>query len=267
MKAFINPDWRILTIGDGDLSFSRAIHQTYKPKLLTATVLDSHPMLTEKYGAEHLTYLTEQGVRVITEFDLTRPSTWQGIQKKYDLVLFQFPLIPGFKSQADFQKVRDVFGEDFSVNTLNRRLLRKYLEYSFRYWLSLDGARLACISSKDVKPYIEWNIEHQIASGLPIELKGSLEFDIHAFPGYRIRNVDRDKHVKGTAGRSYFWSDSDKVELSLEPFIPLIGNACQLCHAGPFITALEQEEHEKSRKHQRMLDFDRQWQTYLKDEK
>lgn len=267
MKTFINSDWRILTIGDGDLSFSRAIHQTYKPKLLTATVLDSIQLLTEKYGAEHLDYLSEQGVRVITEFDLTRPSTWQGIQNKYDLVLFQFPLIPGFKSQVEFQKVRDVFGEDFSVNTLNRRLLRKYLEFSFGFWLAPEGARLACISSKDVKPYIEWNIEQQIAVGLPIELKGSIEFDIHAFPGYRIRNVDRDKHVKDTAGRSYFWSDRDELDLPLQPYIPLTSNACHLCHAGPFTTESEQEEHEKSRKHLRMLDFDRQWQAYLKHEK
>lgn len=267
MKNIINPDWRVLTIGDGDLSFSRAIYQTYKPKLLTATVLDNPKELVKKYGAEHMDYLSSQGVRVLTEFDLTRPSTWQNVSKKYDLILFQFPLIPGFKSRSEFQKVRDVFGEDFSVNTLNRRLLRKYLEFSFKYWLSPEGERLACISSKDVKPYIEWNIEEQIAFGLPIELKGSVPFDIHAFPGYRIRNVDRDKHVKDTAGRSYFWSDREELELTLEPYIPLVGNACHLCHAGPFATASEQEEHENSKKHKRMLDFDRQWQTYLKHHK
>lgn len=230
-------------------------------------MLDNKHELADKYDTEHLDYLSAQGVRVITEFDLTRPSTWQGIEKKYDVVLFQFPLIPGFKSHIEFQKVREVFGEDFSVNTLNRRLLRKYLEFSFKHWLAPDGARIASISSKDVKPYIEWNIEEQVAAGLAIKLKGSVPFDIHAFPGYRIRNVDRDKHVKDTSGRSYFWSDREELELPLEEYVPLMGNVCRLCHAGPFITASEQEEHESSKKHKRMVDFDRQWQTYLKQPK
>ena len=36
----INPNWRILTVGDGDLSFSHALLTHYHPKQLTATVFD-----------------------------------------------------------------------------------------------------------------------------------------------------------------------------------------------------------------------------------
>ncbi|NVK24991.1 MAG: hypothetical protein HWE10_08690, partial [Gammaproteobacteria bacterium] len=41
---------------------------------------------------------------------------------------------------------------------------------------------------------------------------------------------------------------------------------CDLCGAGPFATELERVEHQASKKHQRMLDFDRQWQNYLSAE-
>jgi hypothetical protein len=75
----INKEWSVLTIGDGDLSFSRSIFDNFQPKKLTATVLDSVTELTNKYGSENLDYLQQQrdgalslvDCQVITEFDIT----------------------------------------------------------------------------------------------------------------------------------------------------------------------------------------------------
>ena len=46
---YINPKWRILTIGDGDLSFSVSLLKNYQPRALTATVFDSQLSLSTKY--------------------------------------------------------------------------------------------------------------------------------------------------------------------------------------------------------------------------
>lgn len=260
---YIDPQWRILTVGDGDLSFSEALFRTYNPKLLTATVLDTRQTLLDKYSDNSLQALEQLGVRVITEFDITRPSTWSAIQSKYDLVIFQFPLVPGIKSKQQYNLMHQHFGADFSINTLNRRLLRKFLQFSFSYLLSPQGARLAYISSKDVKPYTEWNIEDQIAKGLDCSFLGSEAFYVEQFKGYQIRNVDRDKHVKQTKSLTYVWSDIAQPKLDLTTFHSVGSTGCEICRAGPFATEQEKQAHQASAKHTRMADFDRQWQAYL----
>ena len=263
----INPNWRILTVGDGDLSFSLSLQRHYAPLQLTATVFDSETELLEKYNTDNLLQLKQAGVDVITEFDVTNKNTWQHIHAQYDVVIFQFPLIPGVKSKQEFEALKANYGDDFSINTLNRRLLRKFLTHSFTHFLAPKGARLACISSKDVKPYIEWNIESQLHVNLGIEFLGSEVFEIGDFPGYRIRNVDRDKHVKNTGARSYFWSDAPHSTLALTPFHLLDEPCCQVCRAGPFVTEQEKTAHDTSKKHARMMDYNRQWQQYLALEK
>jgi len=37
---YLNPDWTILTVGDGDLSFSNALYRHIKPKKLVASTYD-----------------------------------------------------------------------------------------------------------------------------------------------------------------------------------------------------------------------------------
>lgn len=260
---YINPTWRILTVGDGDLSFSESVFRTFRPKLLTATVFDNKETLLEKYQDNSFHALEQLGVKVITGFDITRPSTWDGIQAKYDLVIFQFPLVPGIKSKKQFELIRQEFGDDFSINTLNRRLLRKFLQLSFGFILSPKGARLAYISSKDVKPYTEWNIEDQLSKGLDCQFLGSEAFYTGQFDGYQIRNVDRDKHVKETKSLTYVWSDKLQQQLQLSPFQSVGTSGCEICRAGPFATEQEKLAHQASAKHKRMADFDRQWQSYL----
>lgn len=260
---FIDPSWRILTVGDGDLSFSQSLFNRFKPVKLTATVLDSEVDLLNKYGQNSLADLQLAGVEVITQLDITDPTCWLKLQPVYDVVIFQFPLVPGFKAKEQFQAMQDKFGADFSVNTLNRRLLRKFLQAGFQYFLSAKGARLAYISSKDVKPYIEWNIEDQLHKGLDINYLGSQPFDVKVFEGYKIRNVDRDKHVKETRALTYVWSDKKHSDLTLTPHIVMHDSGCDVCRAGPFITQQERRKHQASTKHKRMSDYDRQWQIYL----
>ncbi|GIC75701.1 class I SAM-dependent methyltransferase [Moritella sp. F3] len=258
----INPNWRILTIGDGDLSFSNALLQHYAPAQLTATIFDPLATLENKYGDDFYKKLLAHNCQVLTGFDITKPETWSEIKHhSFDLVIFQFPLVPGFTSKTEFNDKCAGIG----INTLNRRLLRQFLINSSEQLLDPTGPQLCYITSKDVKPYSEWNIQHSLIRNTDIHFLGEMNFDIANFPGYRIRNVDRDKHVKDTKGITYVWSLRPANQLAqalssqLTPSTILGDDCCHYCQAGPFTSDQHRESHESSRKHLRMQDFEQQW--------
>jgi hypothetical protein len=259
---YINPAWRILTIGDGDLSFSYSLLKHYQPAGLTATIFDDYDSLTDKYSAEHYQKLQAQGCKILTGFDVTNSQTWAELNRhQFDLVIFQFPLIPAFNSVEDFHHKCGNKLKTVSVNTLHRRLLRNYLLNCFNEFLDRNGAQLAFITSKDVKPYRQWNIEQALTINTNINYIGSMPFEIEKFPGYKVRNVDRDKHVKDTQGISYAFSLKNTTELDNKLIKPeyLSKNYCAACRVGPFYTEQDRIKHIASKRHQKMEIFEQQW--------
>ena len=269
---YIKPNWRILTIGDGDLSFSASLWQAFSPKQLTATVFDSQQTLEDKYQHHAIELLkTDPNQQVLFGFDVTNPESWgELIKNQFDLVIFQYPLVPAFEDPQFFKQKGDI-----SINTLNRLLLRKYLIHCTEHFLDPDGEQLCYITSKDVKPYDEWNIENSLNQGLEhIHYLGSMTFNIDLFPGYKIRNVDRDKHVKDTRGITYVWSpkaiqtDSTKNHLDKHDKALLEALAgkdyqdkgcCEICKAGPFVTPSDRVLHEQTKKHRLMQKYENQY--------
>jgi len=259
---YINPAWRILTIGDGDLSFSYSLLKHYQPKALTATIFDDYPTLASKYNIESYQGLTDLGCEVLTGFDVTNNKSWDNLNKKqFDAVIFQFPLLPAFNSVKDFNQQCGEKLKKVTVNTLNRRLLRTYLLNCFNEFLDDKGAQLAFITSKDVKPYRQWNIEQSLTLNTKIHYLGNMPFEIEKFPGYKIRNVDRDKHVKNTQGVSYAFSCNNTTELDNKLTMPdyLNDNYCAACRVGPFYTEQDKLSHFDSKRHQQMEQFEQQW--------
>lgn len=260
---YINPAWRILTIGDGDLSFSHSLFNNYRPQALTATTFDDLASLSTKYGLEHFQQLQEKGCEVLTSFDVTDQKTWGKLgEHQFDAVIFQFPLLPAFNSNEDYKQRC----QNISVNTLHRRLLRQYLLNCFDHFLDGNGAQLAFITSKDVKPYRQWHIEQSLILNSKINYLGSMAFEIENFPGYKIRNVDRDKHVKDTQGITYVYSCLTSTELDNKIAKPkyLRENYCSFCRVGPFSTEQDKQNHQRSKKHQKMAIFEQQWRNDLK---
>ena len=254
----INKQWRILTIGDGDLSFSNALFKHYQPRSLTATVYDSLTTLSGKYGDQFYQQLNADNVQVLFEFDICNKDSWKQLLKNsFDVVIFQFPLLPAFNSFSEYKKRC----ADSNPNILNRRLLRHFLINSFKHFLDPDGEQLCFITSKDVKPYRQWNIENALHLQTDIHYLGSMPFDIEMFPGYKVRNVDRDKHVKDTQGVTYMWSQQEKnpIAKKLQAAQCQGDNYCTACRAGPFSTDLDLIEHNKSRKHLQMMEFEKLW--------
>lgn len=254
---YINPSWRILTVGDGDLSFSLALQRHHRPAQLTATIYDPLATLTSKYGNDNYLQLVNSDCQVLTGFDVTDPLSWRDLNhQQFDLIIFQFPLIPAFGSQALFQQ------QQAGANTLNRRLLRAFLLNSHNHFLDPNGAQLAVITSKDVKPYREWNIEHSLALNSELNYLGSMTFNAADFPGYQVRNVDRDKFVKDTQGISYFWSPQAmpaELEERLTPPQYTGEHYCPMCRVGPFGNPQDQQSHQLSKRHLRMAGFEQLW--------
>ncbi|MEQ2354429.1 Rossmann-like fold-containing protein [Pseudoalteromonas piscicida] len=256
----LDKNWRILTVGDGDLSFSYSLAKHFAPAHLTASVYDSESELKHKYQDNAFNKLHDLGVTVVTQFDVTDALCWQKVPPHaFDAVIFQFPLIPTFDSFESFQN------QTLSVNSLNRKLLREFLINAAAYALDPNGAQLGIITSKDVKPYIEWNLEGSLINGLEQYYLGQSRFEISQFPEYQIRNVDRDKHVKDTSGISYYWSVNPAHAIKEKLKVPdyLGDDYCTVCRAGPFINDRDKLAHLDSKKHKNMQRHESAWLNYL----
>ncbi|MBB1387207.1 DUF2431 domain-containing protein [Pseudoalteromonas sp. SG45-5] len=267
---YLNPNWRVLTVGDGDLSFSSAIHNHLKPHLLVASTYDDATTIEHKYPDNALNNLKAHNVEVLNRFDVTNTACWQsldGYLNSFDVVIFQFPLIPAFVGREAFENNT----RQTSMNVLNRALLHQFIKYANEYALDKNGPMLCYITSKDVKPYREWNIEGSLNNGLSAEYLGQMPFDISRFEGYKIRNVDRDKHVKDTSGITYVFSpkamNTHTNELSAQLKKPayLTPNHCPLCRVGPYMANEDETKHINAKKHQQMLRLESNWQQWLND--
>jgi len=259
--VFIDPSWRILTIGDGDLSFSASIAQHIKPKSLVATVYDDKATLIEKYSSEFYDQLIHCNIPVLTNIDVTDPSTWEMIKlHSFDLVIFQFPLVP------NNSKVQKKHKPEISSNTINRLLLHRFLSHCFKFFLDQSGQRLAMITSKDVKPYRQWNIETSIIENLECDYIGQCDFNFDDYPNYQIRNVDRDKFVKETQAISYFYSDKPQLEMAQQLKTPQYchdDDYCVICRVGPITKEKDWNAHNASKRHRQMSHYEAQWQSTL----
>ncbi|MFT6986502.1 MAG: 25S rRNA (uracil2634-N3)-methyltransferase [Psychromonas sp.] len=259
----IKKQWRILTVGDGDLSFSNAL-LNHQPAALTATVYDSLATMIDKYGDLFYQQLKMKNTPVLFEFDVCNANSWTGLAKNsFDVVIFQFPLLPAFGSFSEYQNRC----ANININTLNRRLLRDFLINSFNHFLDPNGQQLCFITSKDVKPYRQWNIENSLNLQTDINYLGSIPFALKMFPGYKIRNVDRDKHVKDTKGVTYVWSRQQNHAISGRLTAAQFQGAdyCTACRAGPFSTDVDRIEHNHSKKHLQMMALERLWATDIRD--
>ena len=104
---YLNSQWRVITIGDGDLSFSHALVKSRNIKQLVATVFDSKQILSDKYGEQHLKTLESEGITVLTGFDICKPESWGNVQlHSADLVIFQFPLRHSISKSPRIQSSR-----------------------------------------------------------------------------------------------------------------------------------------------------------------
>jgi 25S rRNA (uracil2634-N3)-methyltransferase len=141
------PGQRILTVGDGDFSFSRALAEALSlppaaaaeqsngaPLLLplclalTATTYDTYAVVLDKYGAAAETALqglAALGATALHGIDATQLHNFHDILKpcSYDRIVFQFPLAPPHTSRQEAEAAQSTGG----VAVVNRLLLHDFL--------------------------------------------------------------------------------------------------------------------------------------------
>lgn len=260
---FLKPNWRILTIGDGDLTFSYSLLAHHQITQLSASVLDAKATIMDKYSKNGINGLNRLNANVHYELDITNAKTWPNtLCGAFDLVIFQFPLVPAVKS-------KDAFDQAPNQNIVNRNLLRNYLLACFDYFLDKNGARLSYITSKEVKPYSHWQIETDLVTDTSIAYLGKQAFNYSLFPDYQIRNVDRDKQVKDTKGFIYCYSDVSQPESVINQFTPFAFNKtgyCPLCRVGPFTSEENKQRHFASKKHLKLAAYQQQWFSFLSEQ-
>ncbi|MDC0602925.1 DUF2431 domain-containing protein, partial [Aliiglaciecola sp.] len=246
--------------GDGDLSFSACLAESLDKDMLVASTLDNKETIYNKYSINAVDQLEHKGVAIKFGLDICDSTSFDPTLKHdFDVIIFQFPLIPTHKDLLDYKQASRWGG-----NVLNRRLLWHFLHHAFSYFLSPRGRQLAMITSKDVKPYSHWNIENLYQSS-NYKFLGYQNFDIDEFTGYRLRNVDRDKEVKNTASKTYLWGANIPSEFTgVLPSPKHKQNYCCLCGKGPFNDESDRLAHQNSRGHKRLQHYEEAWRSAIK---
>lgn len=257
----LDPNWRILTVGDGDLSFSHSLVADKGCQRVSASVLDTEQQLRAKYSRHSVDWLRSAAVDVHFGLDITKHQIANSVLKhRFDLLIFQFPLI-----SAASKARTNVSRPAVDTNLLNRSLLHDFLRQSRRFFLDPQGQQLCYLTSKDVKPYSHWQIENLADDIADLTFLGTMPFNSQDFQHYRVRNVERDKLVKDTQSLTYVWSADANSPLSKVVDIPkrLLTGYCRLCGKGPFTHPGERQQHEQSQMHRRLYTYELNWQAFL----
>jgi len=261
MERRLREGKKILTVGDGDLSFSKSLLD-YEPSELCATVYDSEELVCTKYpSARDAIDEIRKKYTCLCGIDAQQlPDTIRS--RRFDCVIFQFPLVPPLGKAK--------WTQDTDIILINRELLLRFLA-QVQSLLTDNG--LIFISSKDVAPYLFWKLETSLTEYIDkIRYVGKVKFNSEAFPAYKFQNVERDQEVKFTEAVTFIYAPISCTLSSLEDtdiIKPILatkeGGYCVDCIAGPFSSDGDWQIHQKGKKHKRTTTFEEKWKKAIKD--
>ena len=176
---------RILVVGDGDLSWSRAVAEQCGGDGLAATVYDARSDVERKYGEAGLANieaLGSAGATVLFGIDATavdeceQLATWRGACA---FVVFNFPhAAAGIKDEAENAR-------------LHRTLIRDALRAAAPMLdpLAPSGAGEVHITLRRGRPYVGWAVP-TLADGIRgLRFARERAFDPELYPGYTHRRT------------------------------------------------------------------------------
>jgi len=257
---YLPKNCRVITIGDGDLSFSRALLEHVAPNNLIATTYDSEDVLRDKYTRNALDDLISAGVMVKHSVDIKDIASVTRLPQNFaDIVIFNHPLVPSQHSDVSPQKERKKW-----ANLANRDLLYHFLKHSFAVLLNSEGQRLCYITSKSVKPYSDWHIETSLTLDRPYQFLGNQVFNLSLFKNYMVRKVDRDKYVKHEKSKVYVYSDKNAhpINCYLTAFKFTEDKCCPLCRMSLFTHAVDWKNHHNTRLHKAQQQYHDLWAAH-----
>lgn len=163
----------ILTVGDGDFSFSMALAIQIGGPRIIATSLDSYREIVHKYGsARHVIGLRRAGAAIYHEVDCTQLNESSFSLDQVSECVFNFPHCGGGSTESDVEQ--------------NRTLLRQFLTSCVA---SLKPGTHILITLRDTPFYTSWNLVDIASSilsqdGSPITLVETTEVDLERLVEY-----------------------------------------------------------------------------------
>ncbi|OQS02213.1 hypothetical protein THRCLA_05388 [Thraustotheca clavata] len=176
-NALVAKDKSVLTVGDGNFSFSLALTKYLSASnLLTATSHESNATVLETYpdSSRIFTALNNLGVRVLHEIDATNAQQLQTLGS-FDRVVWNFPC------------VRMENGADGQNNEMeeNKKLLHGF--FTAVQSILQPGGEVH-VTHKTKPPFGQWGIV-EIAKTCGLVHLGSVVFDRCLYPGYSNKKV------------------------------------------------------------------------------
>ncbi|EAZ45128.1 hypothetical protein OsJ_29765 [Oryza sativa Japonica Group] len=172
----------ILTVGDGDFSFSLALATAFgSGDNLVATSLDTIEDLRGKYSKaeSNIMELKRMGATVLHGIDAKRMKDHTNLKlRRFDRIIFNFPHA-GFKGKED----------DLHMINLHRELVWGFFQNA-RHLLRPYGE--IHVSHKIGLPYDRWCIEH-LAYESSLTMIAKVDFRKEDYPGYNQKRGDSAK--------------------------------------------------------------------------
>jgi 25S rRNA (uracil2634-N3)-methyltransferase len=199
----------ILTVGDGDLSFSLALAKQLNGRSnLIATTHLSKAELHIAYGITKIDKTIESlnnlGVVVINSVDATNLHLNHEVRRfSYDRVIWNFPCIAGQTSRAADAQLEEI--------DMNKSLLVRFFKsVSNPGVLNLQGE--VHISHKAKPPFSHWDIERcaDVGGSNALRFQGAIVFDRSCFRGYEAKKVATGSGSFPTwDAKTYIWKIVD----------------------------------------------------------
>ncbi|XP_051190790.1 heavy metal-associated isoprenylated plant protein 41-like [Lolium perenne] len=179
-------DQSILTVGDGDFSFSLALATAFgSGKNIVATSLDTYEELNTKYShaVSNVKELERLGATVLHGVDVKEMNVHADLWPRlFDRIVFNFPHA-GFNGRED----------NADMIKSHQELVRGFFSTA-RHMLFRQGE--VHVTHKTKHPYWTWGIE-QLASESSLTMLEEAAFQIQDYPGYNQKRgsgwrCDRD---------------------------------------------------------------------------
>ena len=269
----------ILTVGDGNLSYSISLLAAIPNLELTATTYDDLECLKAKYGAEKMTEtvekITSKGSRVVHGVDARKLGESLDKQDRFDRIVFMHPLVPNVECAVVARKR----GTAFATVLINRRMIVEFLD-SASTFLAPGGE--VHITMKDVHPYTTWRLDWLGRFSESLRFIRLQPFDASVAGLYESRNVERDKDFPLTRSVTFVYAkkqvddkdNHDELATANESsgtpsakrqrFVQSVIGSCEMCGA-QFTSERDQSAHIESRKHRKAAELEAAWLDYMKE--
>eukprot|EP00961_Rhodomonas_salina_P255506 3453252-Rhodomonas_salina.2 len=206
-------EYKCLTVGDGDFSFSLALVRSSKcgGESLLATSYDSFDGVVRKYGEaaeSNVKALVDAGAVVQHGVDATQLEETLLADVVVEEVHFMHPLIDA--GDSDRLARSGVIACNSDVIIQNRLLVLRFLRSAQKLLARPIGE--IKVTVKDVYPYSWWRVGRLAEFAPPLRLKRVECFVLESFPGYVSRTVDRDGILPVESASSYVFGHLDETE-------------------------------------------------------